>query len=68
MIKKLTNFAATLVAVSKAQSYAREFRPDEEFPDLRKIDYELFGFCLGLYPEVIGEEGPFVQSDMQFVQ
>ena len=35
---------------------------------MRQIDYDLFGFCLGLSPTVYGEEGPFVQSDIQFVQ
>ena len=68
MIYHLTSFAATLLAIAEAQSFARQFRPDEEeFPDLRQIDFDLFGFCLGLSPTVYGEEGPFVQSDIQFV-
>ena len=30
--------------------------------------YDFFGDCIGFSPEIFGNQGPYVQSDMQFAQ
>jgi len=65
-MQRLTTASALIVAQALAVEYNLAVKQSELYD--AKVEYEVFGDCVGLSPIVFGEPGPFVQSDMQYAQ
>lgn len=58
----MQSFAAAVVSLAAIAS------AQDSDPNWSSVEFDMMGYCIGFSPKVYGDQGLYVQSDVQFAQ